>query len=791
MVIPSYINLTSDVGDYIGGGRQYRYSKADALITVTTNGGLLTVRVDGDESWSGDFRLPDTYTQLRPGTYVGLQRYPFHDSTIGGLSWQGEGRGCNVLTGSIIIDSVSYNQAELTSIDLRFEQHCEGAAPALRGEIHWDAADTTSPPGPVVPPPTGLWEPAVGATPDAGNYVYLESEAGDYVGAGGNFLYTEADSVVTVSAPQGGMSISIAGNESWGGDFKGMHALGRLEVGYYGDLGRYPFHNPVKGGLNWFGEGRGCNTVSGWFVVDRVAYDGETLAAIDLRFEQRCEGSVASLHGEIHWDAEDTTVPPGPVVPPPGLWEPAPGVTPASGNYVYFESQPGDYVGSGGTYLYTQANSQIITSAGGAVLLMSVRGDELWRGSLQGMSSLSRFEVGYYGDLERYPFHNPAKGGLSWIGRARGCNSLSGWFVVDSVTYDGDTLIAIDFRFEQHCEGQAPALHGAIHWDAADTTRPPGPVVPPPPGLWDAAPGTTPATGNYVYLESQPGDYVGAGGTYLYTQVDSLLTTSLTEAGVNVAVTGDERWAGAFARMYSLSRMEVGYYGDLRSPANPAKGALSWGGEGRVCSTTGWFVVDSVTYVGETLTAFDVRFEQHCGGAEPALHGKIHWDASDTTSPPGPVMPPPGSLWEPAPGATPATGNYVYLESQPGDYIGAGGTYLYTPATAQIVPNLTGAEFSISVNGNESWGGFFQGMNTLSRLEPGYYGGLLRHPFHNPTKGGLEWGGQGRGCNTLTGWFVVDNVSYVGETLTAIDLRFEQHCEGLTPALHGEIHWSQ
>jgi len=26
--------------------------------------------------------------------------------------------------------------------------------------------------------------------------------------------------------------------------------------------------------------------------------------------------------------------------------------------------------------------------------------------------------------------------------------------------------------------------------------------------------------------------------------------------------------------------------------------------------------------------------------------------------------------------------------------------------------------------------------------------------------------------------------------LTALDLRFEQHCEGGTPALHGAIHWS-
>jgi hypothetical protein len=80
-------------------------------------------------------------------------------------------------------------------------------------------------------------------------------------------------------------------------------------------------------------------------------------------------------------------------------------------------------------------------------------------------------------------------------------------------------------------------------------------------------------------------------------------------------------------------------------------------------------------------------------------------------------------------------------------------------------------------------------MNVVSTLQPGYYGNLSRYPFHNPAKGGLDWSGNGRGCNTLTGWFAIDSVTYTGTTLTQIDLRFEQHCEGGTPALHGAIHW--
>lgn len=81
-------------------------------------------------------------------------------------------------------------------------------------------------------------------------------------------------------------------------------------------------------------------------------------------------------------------------------------------------------------------------------------------------------------------------------------------------------------------------------------------------------------------------------------------------------------------------------------------------------------------------------------------------------------------------------------------------------------------------------------MSTISELQEGYYPGLTRYPFHNPATGGLEWWGEGRGSNTLTGWFVIDSVTYEGGVLKAIELRFEQHSEGATPALHGAIRWS-
>ena len=300
---PTSLQLQSDAGDYIGVGRTYTYTQANAVITVTANAAHLSIGIRGDEWWFGDFQGPSAASRLEPGPYVDLQRYPFDDPAKGGLSWSGEGRGCNTLSGGFTVDSVTYVGDALTAIDLSFEQHCEGATAALHGTIHWRADDTTTPPGPVKTIPADLWRPAPGATPATGRYIYLSSDVGDYIGFGNTYTYTPANATISVGANAGYLGVSINGAQWWSGSFQAMNSLTQLQTGYYGDLRRYPFHNPAKGGLDWWGEGRGCNTLVGWFAVDHVTYVHDSLTAIDMRFEQHCEGDLAALHGQIHWTA--------------------------------------------------------------------------------------------------------------------------------------------------------------------------------------------------------------------------------------------------------------------------------------------------------------------------------------------------------------------------------------------------------------------------------------------------------------------------------------------------------
>jgi hypothetical protein len=202
----------------------------------------------------------------------------------------------------------------------------------------------------------------------------------------------------------------------------------------------------------------------------------------------------------------------------------------------------------------------------------------------------------------------------------------------------------------------------------------------------------------------------------------------------------------------------------------------------------GSFIIDSVTHIGGALTSIDMRFEQRCHGGTAALRGTVHWRADDPTVPPGPVDPVPTNLWKPDQAFVPPSGTYVLLASDPGDFIGAGEFRVYMPPISPITVQSTGTMITVHVGG---YSGEFLTMLGTVPLKRGYYGNLRRWPFYNPARGGLAWSGNGRGCGTLTGWFAIDQIEYTGTSMTALEMRFEQHCEGIVPALRGSIRWSQ
>lgn len=472
------VSIQSDAGDYIGQGQSHVYTQANAVVSVEPVANKLRVTIDGEQKWTGDFALPNTFTQLQPGSYANLTRYAFADPAVGGLDWYGEARGCNTVSGSIVVNSAAYVAGQLSTLDMNFEQHCENGATALRGQIRWNRADSTAASGPRTPIPPSLWSPDAGAVPSSGSYVYLQSDPTDFVGQGGYYLttrtysYAKSNAAIAVTVQDGLLMVNVDGNERWSGEFRVMNSLAAPNVGYYGGLLRFPFHNPTAGGMDWGGEGRGCNELNGWFAIDGITIVNGTVSTLDLRFEQHCEKGAAAMRGKIHWDASDPTTPAGPVQPPPAsLWSPAAGATPSTGNYIYLQSDPGDFVGAGVTATYTPANANItlqtISQTTGAVFGITITGQNITQtGYFKSMGTLSQLQPGYYGNLQRYGFNNPAIGGMEWFGDGRACGLLNAWFVIDDIVYTAGVITSIDLRFEQHCSDNYPALHGKIHWRA-------------------------------------------------------------------------------------------------------------------------------------------------------------------------------------------------------------------------------------------------------------------------------------------------------------------------------------
>lgn len=791
---PTFTRFTSDIGDPVGRGLDYSYDRLNSVYELQDYGYYFSLKIEGNEDWTASFFKPAGMTRWQAGIYIDNLGAPFHDPITGGVQVSGPGSGCPH-NGWFRISNVEYTGDVLTAIDIVLAQHCDNRAPALRGQIHWVANDGTRPPGPVNPPPTSLWDAAAGTTPASGNYLYLESEAGETILQGSTLTFTQANSTMGASDNRGGVNVSARTTTSYDVGFQAMSPLTEMEPGYYEIDPTKPIWNPVYPTMYASADGRSCSqAVGGWFVIDSVSHFNGELTGLDARFLLRCGNTTAALRGKIHWRSDDTTQPTGPQNPPPaGLWTP-PNTLPASGNVVYLETFLG--TGPGPALTFTPLDSIITVNNGGSVfgnlLRMNVGGDSEWTANFQAMSSLPDLRAGYYGNLGIYPGHDGTVGGM-YVQRSASstCASPGGWFVVDSITYTGSEISAVELRFEQPCPGTVP-IRGYIRWSAADTRQPSPPQNPPPANLWQPEAGKTPAGINYVYLVREPaGQPVQED---LYTQVNSEFVLQSAWRNLEFHVRGDRYWRGAFMPMPPFDELQPGYYDLTNSSSNPAKGSFGWSGDDQICNgATGWFVVDAVTYQAGVIRAIDARFERRCLSGAPNMHGKIRWRFDDSTAAPGP-LPIPSNLWQPPAGAFPPTGNVFYVVGEPLNWL-LDNDYrlIIPPAYFQGGTGIDNFYVGAQGAGNNSGSVHLKPMNSLPRLQVGYYPNATPTAQGNPTRGRFDASIIGSGCGQDEhGWFVVDSVTYNGDQMTSLQMRYESRCPPSDGAvMHGFVRWAQ
>lgn len=145
------LTMSSQAGDYIGGGQTYNFNGSNSVISFSASlSGLSASLTSSDgQTWDVDM-YPASGDVLAVGNYPNATRYPFNGSG-NGLNVDGDGRGCNTLTGSFRVKQVSFSAVNnsLQHFDGTFVQHCEGATPALTGELKYQSA-------PVIQPPPGV-----------------------------------------------------------------------------------------------------------------------------------------------------------------------------------------------------------------------------------------------------------------------------------------------------------------------------------------------------------------------------------------------------------------------------------------------------------------------------------------------------------------------------------------------------------------------------------------------------------------------------------------------------------
>ena len=164
--------------------------------------------------------------------------------------------------------------------------------------------------------------------------------------------------------------------------------------------------------------------------------------------------------------------------------------------HLTLQSQPGDWIGQGGTYdLVYQSPLDSISAQIWSILpdgspgnLVFVLLDQvptanyamLFFGTHQlGMA----IQPGLYLDAERAPFATPGHPGLDISFQHRGSNTLTGWFRIIEATFFLDPVAGLQVatfqaEFEQHSEGAVPALFGTFRYDAAGVPVPePGTIL--------------------------------------------------------------------------------------------------------------------------------------------------------------------------------------------------------------------------------------------------------------------------------------------------------------------------
>jgi hypothetical protein len=139
----------------------------------------------------------------------------------------------------------------------------------------------------------------------SGTSVTFSGTGGDFITGDQAWSYDPSSSIInaTVSSDSSTVTVDISGDDgvSWEVDFAAPQGQALTAGTVYDNAARYPFQSTTQPGLSLFGDGRGCDTVTGSFTVKSATFGPNGwIQSFDATFVQNCEGSTTSAAtGEV------------------------------------------------------------------------------------------------------------------------------------------------------------------------------------------------------------------------------------------------------------------------------------------------------------------------------------------------------------------------------------------------------------------------------------------------------------------------------------------------------------
>jgi hypothetical protein len=218
---------------------------------------------------------------------------------------------------------------------------------------------------------------------------------------------------------------------------------------------------------------------------------------------------------------------------------------PSASKFLVIDSEPGDFVGQGMQYSFSQDNAtfEAFQSFGTQVRLRVFPRDGGFWVLAFGAPIGQRLVPGTYEGALRSNTFSPEQPSLDIGGNGRGCNAAYGRFVVNEASFDGlfGPVLSFDASFEYHCERvDAPALRGEVRYSTTPRVVDNSPplltaLVDPAPNAdgWNNT--TTSVSWTVADPESGIASATGCGPTTLGVETAGTTVTCSAQNGAGVA----------------------------------------------------------------------------------------------------------------------------------------------------------------------------------------------------------------------------------------------------------------